>query len=915
MLRRHLASTLLAAASVLTLAACGPNLALGGGEPDIVRLQEPPAGQLPSGVTPTVYRLNIVADPAAEGFTADVEIDVTLDAPHARIWLHAQDMNILNVFARLPSGDEIPAAFTGNEAPGGVSRLDFETPLPAGNVTLVFDYEAPYNLGLAGLYKVTQGGKPYLASQMQAIDARRMVPSFDEPRFKTIWALTVTAPEGLKVISNGMHIAAEPAGDGLERHIFSPTRPIPSYLVALAVGPYDETELQWIDYTAGLRQAPIPLRGYAAAGKSAMLEEALRITHPMLMWQEDYFAEPYPYGKLDLIAAPDFAWGAMENAGAIIYRESALLIDERTSLNQRRNIFNTHAHELAHQWFGNLVTPKWWNDIWLNESFATWFSYKTMHALEPEGEWDLSPIASGLNAMRDDSLRNVRQIRNPVTSNGDINDAFDAITYSKGGSVLNMFETYLGEEAFRQGIRVHMKRFADGVADVDDFLQSLAEGSGDSAVVESFRTFILQPGIPVLQVSAACPDDGAATLEIRQSRYAPLGSQIDPDGTTWRIPFSARISTASGDQTIRQMLTAADSRIELDACPDYVMPNAGGTGYWRFALDADSAARLAAHYGELSAGEQMVYLDSLIAGFEAGSVSGETLLSGLEASTRGSAAAMIRPLGALRGYHARLDTDDRAAFSRWLETTYAPAERQLLSRPAASLTARETLLRESLTALLIAAGERPQARAQLVQRAERFIGTSGRNPDPAALQAQEVSAAIGAGVQEKGSAFAEAALSFALVSQNQAERTAILRAIAARGAPQVVADLIRQLPDTSASPSDIWSALSASFTSSADATNPGLNTGAAALAWEAFEARFDAIIEKLPVVRRQQVGAFAGGFCSSVDAGRAEAFLRSKSGQIPGYERQLALALERVALCEALKEGPLTDLAAALAAR
>lgn len=908
----RLIPALLCAASLLALAGCGANPALNRSEPDIVKIEEPPAGQLPSGVTPTTYRLNLVTDPSAEGFTGDVEIDVTLDAQHARIWLHAQDMNIINVFARIPGGDLVPASFTGNLAPGGVSRVDFETPLPAGNVTLVFDYEAPYNLGLAGLYKVTQGGKPYLASQMQAIDARRMVPSFDEPRFKPVWAVTVTAPEGLTVIANGAHLSAEPAGEGMMLHTFAPTRPIPSYLLALAVGPYEASELQWIEYQSGLRQAPVPLRGYAAIGKADLLADALAMTHPMLIWQESYFAEPYPYGKLDLIAAPDFAWGAMENAGAIIYRESALLIDERTTLGQRRTIYTIHAHELAHQWFGNLVTPKWWNDIWLNESFATWFSYKTMHAVDPDGEWPLSPIAAGLNAMRDDSLRNARQIRNPITSNADINDAFDGITYSKGGSVLNMFETYLGEERFRDGIRVHIQRFVDGVADVDDFLKSMSEGAGDDTLIDSFRSFILQPGIPMLEVSLSCPEDAPATLDVTQSRYAPAGSTIDRRATTWRIPFTARIEGPEGSRLARQMLTGAQSRIELGECPDFVMPNAGGTGYWRFSLDTQSAGTLAANFEALTAGEQMVYIDSLVAGFEAGTVSAEDLLEGLEASTAGSAAAMIRPLTTLRRYHSLLPDDARADFSAWVERTYGPAEQRLAARPPESLSALETILKESLTAMLLNSGDRTQARSVVAQQAERFIGANGRAPDPAALQPQELGAAISVAVADRGEAFTEAALAFVLSSQNQLERSAILRAIASRAAPETAADLVRRLPELGLSPSEIYSVLAASFTQAAESSTPGLNDEAAGQVWAAFEEQFDAIIERLPVVRRQQVGAFAGAFCSAEDAARASSFLESKAEAIAGYERQLALAMERVALCEALTRERLPLITAAL---
>ena len=229
------------------------------------------------------------------------------------------------------------------------------------------------------------------------------------------------------------------------------------------------------------------------------------ITDEMLTWQEAYFDYPYPYGKLDLIAVPDFAYGAMENAGAIIYRESALLMNERTTLGRKRGILTTHAHELGHQWFGNLVTPIWWDDIWLNEAFATWISYKTMDAVYPDTGFDLAPQRAAIGVMGADSLKTARQIRNPIDNNGDILSAFDGITYRKGGGVLSMFETYLGEDNFREGMRIHMRRFEDGVADVNDFMASLAEGSGNDNVVESFKSFILQPGIPYLNVALTCP--------------------------------------------------------------------------------------------------------------------------------------------------------------------------------------------------------------------------------------------------------------------------------------------------------------------------------------------------------------------------------------------------------------------------
>lgn len=900
MIRSRFAALLIGAASALALVACGAPAGVDSGP---VKLMEAPGGQLPDGVRPTVYRLALKTDPSAPGFTGEVEIDVALDKPHARIWLHALGPQIDTAFARLPDGRDVPATFTGNQAEGGVGYLDFAEPLPAGSATLVMSYEAPYNFGLAGLYKVTQAGQDYLATQMQAIDARRMVPSFDEPRFKTPWALTVTAPEGLKVVGNTDIRESRDLGDGWTEHKFLPTRPLQSYLIALAVGPYDEVDGGWIK-AAPRRAAPVKLRAFAAAGKGEKLAEAIAITEEMLLWQEDYFGEPYPYGKLDLIAAPDFAYGAMENAGAIIYREGALLIDERTSLAQRRSIFSTHAHELAHQWFGNLVTPAWWDDIWLNEAFATWMANKTMTAIDPGGEWPLARIAGGLGAMSNDSLNSARQVRNPVLTNGDINDAFDGITYQKGGSVLSMFETYLGEERFREGIRVHMRRFIDGVANVDDFMTSLEQGSGDTGITASFRTFILQPGIPMLDITVSCAD-GKGEMRVSQSRYAPLGSAIDRTGTLWQVPFAARVVTGNDSTLITKMLTTREETLPVGACPDYVMPNAGGTGYWRFALDEASAAKLAANYSALSAGEQMVFIDALTSGYSAGSVSPEAVLKGLEASVDGSPAAISLGFGFLRGAHARLDADSQKRLSAWTERTYGPLARRLQSANPARLTAQETLLRESLPALLLDIGNQPAAREALARRAEAYIGYR-QNANPNALQAHEISNAFGIAAEERGWTFIEPALAYALASQNQTERGAILRALAARAEPRIAAELVSGAATTlPVSPSELYTMLGGGFD----------NTRGVIEVWAAFRQNFDAIIEKLPEVRKQQVAAFAGSLCSASGAAEAKAFFESKAGMIPGYERRLAQGLERAELCAAQLEKRIPDLAAALAVR
>lgn len=859
---------------------------------------EVPTGQLPEGVRPLAYRLDLVTDPDQALFTGHEEIDLTLEKPHVRIWLHSLGPVVSSVKAVLPGGMEIAATFTDGETEDGVARIDFDAPVPAGAATLVIKYQAPYDTHLAGLYKVEQADRPYLVTQMEATDARRMFPSFDEPRFKTPYTLTVTAPEGMEVASNTAVESSESLGDGTVRYQFATTRPLPSYLVALMVGPYDKVEAEPIPAT-NLRAEPVPLRGFATAGKGEKLADALNITEEMVTWQESYFDYPYPYGKLDLIAAADFAYGAMENPGAIVYREAALLIDDRTSLARRRGIFNTHAHELGHQWFGDLVTPAWWNDIWLNEAFATWISAKTMHAVDPDGEWNIQPITSSLVAMPTDSLASARQIRNPVKTNGDIKDAFDSITYRKGGSVLNMFETYLGEDAFRNGIRLHMRRFEDGVATTEDFMQSIADGSGHPDVVPAFTSFINQPGIPFLDVRLSCPADAHGELTVTQSRYAPLGSTIDPDASEWQIPFAVRVHDASGDRVIRQMLTDRTTRIALDTCPDWVMPNAGGAGYWRFVTDSDNAEALRDAYASLSTGEQMMLIDSINAGFSAGKVTAAEMKSGLEAAASGLPQSVSVSIGMVETLKRMLGEDGQAKFSAWVEETYGPVWERLSERPAPALSDSERLLAPQVWNLLLVEGNRPADRADMVERANAFLGI-GQPVDPTAVAADDLATAIEIGVQDGGWDFYSGALDYVRGSENQTERATILGSLAANGPANIVADLLKRALGDEISGNELYTIY----------VNVLANSASQSEVWPLIRDNFANIVAKIPSVRKPQTAGIIRNFCTTEDVADAKAFFESQAGLIPGYERSLAQGVENGTLCSALKETAGADVAA-----
>ncbi|WP_084421250.1 M1 family metallopeptidase [Henriciella litoralis] len=906
-LNRFKTSIFASVACLALLAGCGPKDSDKSGpeaeatapENEPVKLETPPAGQLPDDVIPTAYSIDLITDPAQSTFEGKVEIDIRLDQPHARIWLHSLDQTIERAFVRLDDGTEIEGTFEGGLADGGVSKIDFAEPVPDGNATLVMEYTAPYNMGLAGLYKATQNGRPYLATQQEPIDARRMFPGFDEPRFKTPWTLTVTAPAGNQVIANAPSTGTSQLDNGMVKHTFAPTRPIQSYLIALAVGPYDMREGTPLPANT-LRAKSVPFRGFAPAGKGDQLKTAMDITDAMVSQQEAYFNFPYPYAKLDIIAVPDFAYGAMENAGAIIYRESALLISDRTTEERKRGILTTHAHELAHQWFGNLVTPAWWDDIWLNEAFATWMANKTMNSVYPGTGYDRASQRNGIGAMGADSLKNARQIRNPIERNADINDAFDSITYRKGGHVLSMFESYLGEDAFREGIRLHMKRFEDDSADVDDFMTSIADGSGDKDVVESFRSFIFQPGIPYLNVETSCSDDDAGVITVTQQRYAPLGSDIDMNGQTWLVPLEMRVSGPAGDQVIRQMLTETETEFPLDAgCADWVMPNTSG-GYWRFALSDDNWAALTSTFDTLSPTEQLAFIDSITAAFRAGDAPAASVFDALEAAATSDWDVAIVSLDRARSYYNALPAEDRAPMRDWAEATYRPVQKALMARKD-TLDENDTLLLQELSSTLLEIGKSGAERRALAKKANALVGVDG-DPDPSAVPPAEFADAIKYGAQLGGEAFYKAALDYARTTQDQRERRIVLSVLAANVGEAELTDLYEQVQSDDWQGQEAWSVLQSSLGNDQNREK----------AWELYKANFDAVLPRTPEIRKAQTAGGVANFCTPDETKAARAFYTSKAKLMPGYERSLAQGEESANLCSAFRDEKAEELKKAL---
>ncbi|HUH30381.1 MAG TPA: M1 family metallopeptidase, partial [Rhodanobacter sp.] len=572
------------------LAVCCASAFAAGGE-------QAPQGKLPAWAVPQSYQLAFKVDPAQQDFSGTTTIKLKLTQASDHVWMDGNALKVAKVTITDAAGVAHSGTYTVVEAKAGVVRVDFGTTLPPQDLTLKFAYTAPLNAQLQGLYKVAAKGRPYAMTQMEPISARYAFPGFDEPRFKTPFDISITIPADQTAVANTQQVREAPAEKGWKTLTFAQTRPLPTYLVAFAVGPWDIAKAP--DIAPGTwRSTPLQLRGVAPAGEAPRMAHVLSETPSIIHALEDYYGFGYPFDKLDLLAAPDFSAGAMENPGLVTFRDWLLLLDKDSPARNVRGSFNVTAHELAHMWTGDTVTMAWWDDLWLNEAFATWMQGKVTAQVHPEYRADLDRVRGAQGAMSGDSLVTTRKIRQSIENNGDIETAFDGITYQKGASVLGMFEGFVGDKTFQQGMRAYIQTHKFGNATATDLVDAIAAAAGKGdRFKQAFMSFLNQPGVPYVQTEVT-EQNGQIVLKLSQSRYLPYGSKGDTQHV-WGVPMCVRYGTADGSKVSCELFDQAHGTLTLAGAskPTWVMPNADGRGYYRFAMNAGDLARLAAQVG------------------------------------------------------------------------------------------------------------------------------------------------------------------------------------------------------------------------------------------------------------------------------------------------------------------------------
>lgn len=845
-----------------------------------------PTLRLPEGVRPVKYAAELTLLPDSPNFQGKIDIDVSFSAPSKLFYLNARDLKVSAAYA----GKIGLAVEQVNE---NFIALRPASELPAGPARLHFEYSGKISpKSSEGIFQGRDGDINYLFTQFEEIDARRAFPCFDEPGFKTPWQVTLHVKSSDKAFANTPQVSETDEPGGMKKVVFAPTKPLPSYLVAFAVGPFDVVDAGKI----GKNGAPV--RIITPKGKANQAKYAAEVTATILERLQAYFGVAYPYEKSDGIAIPlTFGFGAMENAGLVTYAENILLADPATDTEQRRRAYaSVGAHELAHQWFGDLVTLAWWDDTWLNEAFATWTSSKILAEWKPEWKTRVSDLSAKFGAMGEDSLVTTRKIRQEILTNDDISNAFDDITYEKGSAVIRMFEVWAGEKEFQRGVNAYLKRYAYRNARMADFLDAV--GSGNPKLSGAFQTFLNQSGVPEISVGLKCSGTPAVTL--RQKRYLPIGSKGSA-ARTWQVPVCVRYQTPKGIERECFLLETESADFKLtkaSSCPAWIAANESASGYYISAYEGDLLDRMVTEGAKvLNPAEQLTLLHDVSSLAESGDYK---IGRALDAAAKFAASPEREIVGEARNIVAGA----KFLVPEPLLDNYGKFVRKVFGARARSLgwsthpgEDQETRLLRPQVVPFVARYDTALA-AEARRLADGWLGNrKGIDPDM-------LGSVLTAAAYHGDRALFDALLRELPKTQDLHQREAIIAALSSFREPDLVAaalDLVIH--------SDIDTRETAGLLYSGEGAPRTRH-----MAFDFVKAHYDEILKRAPSGGGSDFGAqlpyTAGAFCDAPSEKEYIDFFAERSKSFTGGPRIYQQMLENIRLCEARKAAEGADVEA-----
>jgi aminopeptidase N len=664
-------------------------------------------------VVPVRYALDLRVLPGDGTFDGTIGIELDVREPTATLWLNARELEIGG--ATLIHGEEEVEA---EAEPVGdhLLRIDLPEAVPAGPARLRVRFAGRMeDERTEGIYRVQEpDGHWYAFTMFEPIDARRAFPHFDQPEFKVPWRLTLRVPEGHTALANAPVVERTATGDGLARVVFAESKPMPSYLVAFVVGPFEVVDAG----TAGRHGTP--LRFIIPQGRAAELVYAREATARLVGLLEDFFGSELPYRKLDVAVVPRF-WGTMEHPGLLAMGQPLTLIRaEEDSPNRRQSYANIAIHELCHYWFGDYVTLRWWDDAWLNEAFGMWCDQKITHRFEPSWEWDIQRVWWRNQALSADAMATAKAVRAAPETVEEIATVFDnSITYGKGSAILGMFEELVGEERFREAILAYLQEHAWGTATTESFTAVMdreLDGLGSAML-----TFVEKPGAPLITIDLVCDEDPSVTL--RQQRYVPLGSTLEPAGR-WSVPVCARFGGEGWDAAECWLLTEPEQSFAIagaPSCPAWLVANRGGRGYYRVRHGAGLDDVFSATLGHATSSERTAMISDLRAVVAAGLAEpGRALALIPDLARETDDKLVLFATGMVASIDELVPDELRPRYARFVRESFAARAGELGWSPKPGESADHRELRPVLLETVARYGGDQELVAEAVERARRY---------------------------------------------------------------------------------------------------------------------------------------------------------------------------------------------------
>jgi aminopeptidase N/puromycin-sensitive aminopeptidase len=835
------------------------------------------AQRLPEGVVPLHYTLSFAPDISSARFAGHEQIKVHLLKPMDGITLNAADIEFRKTIVHSSSGRQ--EAQVRIDPVHQTAVLEVGNPLPAGDAVLEIDFTGILNDKLRGFYLVRGGKSDYAATQFEATDARRAFPSFDEPALKATFDISLTVDQGDTAISNGAIVSDTP-GPGAGKHTirFATSPKMSTYLVAMLVG-------DWKCIEGGADG--IPIRICATPDKINLGGFALEAAEHILHSLDQYYGIPYPYKKLDIIAVPDFEAGAMENVAAITYREIFLLVDEQhSSVAARRQVAEILAHEMTHMWFGDLVTMKWWDDVWLNEGFATWMVSKPVGDWKPEWKESLQDVQDASNTLDVDSSPATRRIRTQAATPDEINELFDGIAYGKAAAVLHMVEQYVGADVFRAGVKQYLETYAYGNATAEDFWNTLARVS-NNPVAKIMSSFVDQPGVPLVSLRSHCAGK-KMRVDATQQRFYLQGSLMNaPSSQVWAIPMCFKM----GGMKDCRILNQKRQELQFDGCSPDFSADAYGSGYYRTQYANETFRQLPG--SSWDAGQRDRLAGDTWALVEAGKWDVQDYLELLQRMgadrERIVLETEIQPLPVIALYLA--NPADRAKLSGLIRELVGRSVERLGWSPAAHEGDDERQMRPRLIALLGDYGNDSQVLQQAKELAEQYL--QDRSSVDPSLVPTVLRLAARTGGPPLYARYADAARA----ARSPEEFLNFLFALAAFSEPELVQRTLEMAVSPEVRNQDSPSVLVALLTSASTRQQ----------SWAWIKEHWPAVQQKFTMSSGARVVAATGAFCDIADKEDVHRFFADHA--VESSERALAKALHNIDACIELREQQSTKLA------